>query len=468
MKSGRIILAVTCLFLSHKIGKATAASQKVLAFVHATVIDVTGAAALPNTTVVITGDRITAIGQSANELPPKDADIVDATGKFLIPGLWDMHVHWEDKDYLPLFIANGVTGIRIMWGMPMHHEWRKEIEKGSLIGPHMMIASAIVDGPDPVWPGSVLASNEAEGRLAVKMAKQEGADFVKVYDRLPRDAYFAIADEAKKENIPFEGHVPMLITAEEASAAGQKTIEHLTRLLSACSSHEAELLKSTKPGDSDAQRFQRSILAMDNYSPAKAAELFALFKRNHTWQCPTLTVLRTGTSLGDPSFTKDIRLKYMPPETRSEWNQANEDRSIHKFPAATTFLQRYFQKHMEIVGAMQQAGVDILAGTDTLNPFCFPGFSLHDELVLLVRAGLTPMQALQTATLNPARFMGRENELGTIAKGKLADLVILDANPLENIANTQKINAVVMSGRLFSRSSLDGMLADIESLEHFA
>jgi cytosine/adenosine deaminase-related metal-dependent hydrolase len=191
--------------LSFLVVQPLGAKENPLVFVHATVIDATGAAAQPDVTVVIKGNRIAAMGRSAEVVPPENAQIVDATGKFLIPGLWDMHVHWEDKDYLPLFIANGVTGVRIMWGVPMHHEWRKEIEQGSLLGPRLLIASTIVDGPNPVWPGSDTASNASEGRQAVIKARQDGADFVKVYSRLPRDAYFAIADEAQKTGASIRG-----------------------------------------------------------------------------------------------------------------------------------------------------------------------------------------------------------------------------------------------------------------------
>jgi imidazolonepropionase-like amidohydrolase len=412
------------------------AQENPLVFVHATVIDATGTPAQPDVTVVITGDRITAIGKSAEVPLPANARIVEAAGKFLIPGLWDMHVHWYDKDYLPLFIANGVTGARIMWGIPAHHEWRKEIEQGSLLGPRLLIASAIIDGPNPVWPGSDIASNAAEGRQAVLKAKHEGADFVKVYSLLPREAYFAIADEAKIQGLPFVGHVPDSISAEEASAAGQKSIEHLTGVLSVCSIQGA-------------------------YNPVKAAAVFAEFKTNRTWQCPTLTVLHLWAA--DPSIVADVRLKYLPSEVRSYWSPFN-NRFTNRVPETAASGKKTFQKNLEMVGAMQRAGVDILAGTDTGNPYCFPGFSLHDELGWLVRAGLTPMEAIQAATRNAARFMDREKELGTIQPGKLADLVLLDANPLDDIANTRKIAAVVYGGRLFPKSSLDEMLAKVEGL----
>jgi imidazolonepropionase-like amidohydrolase len=429
------ILFLLYLF-SFSVVQCLGAKENPFVFVHATVIDATGAPAQSDVTVVITGDRITATGKSAEVPPPAHAHIVDATGKFLIPGLWDMHVHWYHKDYLALFIANGVTGARIMWGQPFQHEWRKEIEQGSLLGPRLLIASAIVDGPNPIWPGSDTAGNAAEGRQAVIKAKHDGADFVKVYSRLPRAAYFAIADEAKKQGIPFEGHVPDSVSVEEASASGQKSIEHLTGVLSACS-------------------------IQGIYSPVKAAAVFTEFKTNRTWQCPTLTVLRL--SAADPSIVTDVRLKYMPSEVRSYWSSFN-NQFTNRTPETAAFGKKTFQKNLEIVGAMEHAGVGVLAGTDTGNPYCFPGFSLHDELGWLVQAGLTPMEAIQAATRNAARFMDRENELGTIQPGKLADLVLLDANPLDDIANTRKIAAVVYGGRLFPKSLLDEMLAKMEGL----
>jgi len=448
-----------------------------LVLTHVTVIDTTGGPARVDMTVVITGDRIAEMGKSRATRPPKNAEIVNGNSKFLIPGLWDMHVHWYDKDYLPLFIANGVTGTRQMYGVPMFQQWRKEIEAGQLLGPHMLIPSPIVDGPKPVWPGSIAVANASEGRQAVIQVKQGGADFVKVYSLLSRDAYFAIADESKKQGIPFEGHVPDAVTLEEASNAGQMTVEHLTGVLAACSSHEAELLKSAQEtvaaidaGQLPSVRFwgpeyrERQKLALETYSPQKAETVFAELKKNHTWQCPTLTLLRSMGYSDDPSFANDPRLKYIPRDIVSSWNPKADPFLKDKTAEDWALSKKVFSKDLEVVGAMQRAGVEILAGTDTLNPYCLPGFSLHDELGLLVQSGLTPMQALQAATLNPARFMGRENDLGMVDTGKIADLVLLDANPLDDIGNTRKISAVVFGGKFYSRTSLDEMLAKIETL----
>jgi imidazolonepropionase-like amidohydrolase len=445
---------------------------KLLALTHVTVIDATGAPAKSDMTVVITGDRITEVGASLKVRVPNGAQVVDATGKFLIPGLWDMHVHWYLKDYLSLFIANGVTGARLMWGMPVHQQWRRDIENGTLTGPRLVIASPIVDGPNPVWPGSVSVSSDAEARQAVVKAKQEGADFIKVYSRLTREGFLAIADEAKKQGIPFAGHIPQSVTVAEASDAGQKSVEHLTNIFAACSSREEEIRKESDaavanlgpgqmPSPVNIRKLTRSML--ETYSPEKAAALFARFKKNHTWQCPTLTVLRTTASLDDPNFLSDPRLKYMPPATRTQWDPTKDFRFKNRTADDFELARLVFKKQVEIVGAMRRAGVEILAGTDVLNPYCFPGFSLHDELVLLVSAGLTPMEALQTATLNPARFLGKENEFGSVEKSKLANLVLLDANPLEDIRNTQKIHAVVTGGKLLPKSELQRMLAAVET-----
>lgn len=472
MKFRLLIFLLLVLSCANRVARAQGES---IALTHATVIDGTGARSQTDITLLITGGRIAAMGRSATLHPPRDATVVDATGKYVIPGLWDMHVHWYAKPYLPLFIANGVTGVRMMMGLPLHHEWRKEIEAGTLLGPRLYIASAIVDGPKPVWPGSLTAANAAEGRQAVVKAKAAGADFVKVYSLLPRDAFFALADEAGKQGLPFEGHVPICVTAAEAAAAGQKSFEHLTGIMSGCSTEEAGLLQSAQaafagllatndPMTTLAELRGQGRRTLETYSSTRAAALFALLKSHQTWQCPTLTVLRNMRFRDDPSITNDARLKYLPPDIKLAWDPSRDFRSFTRTSNETVIARQTCQKELEIVGAMQRAGVGLLAGTDTLNPYCLPGFSLHDELGLLVKAGLTPMQALQTATRNPARFMGREHDLGTVEKGKLADLLLLDANPLADISNTRKLYAVIYRGRLFPRAELDQMLSQAESL----
>ncbi|MGH9842715.1 MAG: amidohydrolase family protein, partial [Blastocatellia bacterium] len=411
------------------------------------------------------GGRITELGPAKKVRVPKDAQVVDATGRFLIPGLWDMHAHWQRKDRLPLYLANGVTGLRIMFGFPVHHEARREIENGVLLGPRMFIASPLVDGPNPIHRDSIAVSNEAEGRQAVIKARQDGADFIKVYSLLPRDGYFAIADEAKKQGIPFAGHVPRSVTAAEASDAGQKSIEHLSGVAFACSNLEAELpadLAKLRADVAAGMNYLMLLWRLEGkhlaaYDEQKAARLFARFKKNDTWQAPTLGVLQDPVRRNEPDFS-DPRLKYLPPEQRGD---PRKSRVFQNFtPADYANLKKNLTKELQIVGAMQRAGLNLMAGTD----LALLGFSLHDELALLVQGGLTPMEALQAATRNPARYLGLLDSLGTVERGKIADLVLLEANPLDNIGNTQKIHAVVVGGRLISKSEIEAMLAKVEAV----
>ncbi len=435
-----------------------------------TVIGVTGGAAERNRTVVIEGGRIAAIAK--NVKAPKGAQVVDGRGKFLIPGLWDMHVHTVEPNFLRLYVVNGVTGVRDMFS-PINRiqQWRKEIATGRLVGPRFMAAGPIVDGPKPVWPGSVGVATEAEARAAVAKVKALGADFVKVYSLLPREAYFAIADEAKKQGLPFAGHVPESVTAIEASDAGQKSFEHSMGVFRACSSKEADLQKEALDvlnGPDTGMGLRRLLRSqvktlLETFDERKATALFERLAKNGTWVDPTLTVLRAISLLNDENFTKDPRLKYIGAMTRGFWDPKKDSRFQEMDAEQYEWSKRAVRRHMELIGRMRRAGVRLLAGTDTPNPYCFPGFSLHDELALLVEAGLTPLEALQAATRNPARYFGIESTTGTVEKGKIADLVLLDANPLENIRNTQRIAAVVVGGRLIDRRALDAMLAEVEA-----
>ncbi len=448
--------------------------SKPIELTHVSVIDGTGGPVESDMTIVIVANHIVQIGKAGNIHVTTEAQVIDGSGKFLIPGLWDMHVHWFEKDYLPLFIANGVTGIRQMWGFPEHFQWRKEIQKGTLLGPRMVIASPIVDGPNPIFEGSISVTSEADARVTVRKLKQDGADFIKVLELVPRDAYFAIADETKKLGIPFAGHVPISVSAVEASDAGQKSFEHLRGILETCSTREEDLRKgredaflnrSPDQGLPKPEKMRPLIrLMLETFNREKAAVLFEHFKKNHTWQCPTLTVLRSFAFLDDSTFQNDPRLKYMPSSIRTMWNPKTDFRFKERTSEDFELARQLYRKQVELVGMMRDAGVDFIAGTDVLNPYCFPGFSLHDELGLLVKAGLTPMEALQAGTRNPAIYLGMSDSIGTIEKGKVADLVLLDANPLQDISNTTKIAAVIAGGRFFNRFELDSMLATVQRI----
>jgi imidazolonepropionase-like amidohydrolase len=293
-----------------------------------------------------------------------------------------------------------------------------------------------------------------------------GADFVKVYTKLPREAYLSIADEAKTQGLPLVGHLPESVNAAQASDLGQKSIEHLTGVELACSDREDELRREAvavlaKAENQAVGELLRRIgaRAADSFSDQKAQDLFARFARNGTSQVPTLTVLHSLVSLDDPKFTADARVKYMSPSLRSYWSL------IKLSPETVAMLKDAYKRERGLVRAMHQAGVPFLIGTDTPGvPYVFPGFSLHDELALLVaEGGFTRLEAIQAATRDTARFLGREKDMGTVEPGKLADLILLDADPLADIRNTTKIAAVVANGRLLPRRELDQMLAEVEA-----
>lgn len=431
---------------------AVTASGETIAITHVTVIDATGAPPKSDMTVLIAANRIAHVGTSSETHFSKETREVNASGKFLIPGLWDMHVHLLSKEFLPLFTANGITGVRVMSGKLEYLEWRKDIEAGTLVGPRMYIASPLVDGRQSPRGGSIVVQNEAEAREAVQKIKRDGYDFVKVYSSLSREAYFAIEDEAKRLKMRFVGHVPDSITAWEASEAGQRSIEHLEGIAEYCSDYEDRRQAKSNP---------------QGYNADKCALLFDEFEKNHTWQCPTLSVLQNNVRLTAPNqdLKNDPRLKFMPPGLVSFWMMAATQRN-NAAPDAAVIGKGYYQLRKKIAGDEERAGLDILAGTDTPNPFVYPGFSLHDELSLLVEAGLTPMQALQAATKNATRFMGTDYDLGTVEAGKIADLVLLDASPIEDISNTRKIEAVVQNGKLVPKTELDKMLEEVAATAH--
>ena len=411
---------------------------------HVTVIDPASGRVRPDVTVVVSGERIASVGKAG---PPRGARVTDGRGKFLIPGLWDMHVHmrgtWDlgVRDdacrtfFAPQFTKNGVTGVRDLWGsLDDIRRLRAEIASGEAIGPRIVAAGNAVDGPRPALPGAIACANAEQGREAVVRLKRDGADFVKVYSLLPRDVYFAIAEEAGRQGLPFAGHVPNSVTAGEASDAGQKSIEHLQGVFLACSSRKSD------------GRFGESLrAAAESYDAGKAAALFAKFVKNGTWHTPTLTVLRSAAYFGDAEYMKDDRIELLPEIIRRFWRAGGMGMDASEDPAGR---RRQFERELRLVGAMHRAGVKILAGTDTPNPYVFPGTSLHDELALLVKAGLTPMEALAAATIRPAEYLGMTDSLGSIAAGKFADLVLLPANPLDDIGNTRRIEAVVLNGRV--------------------
>jgi imidazolonepropionase-like amidohydrolase len=452
--------------------EAAAAGTEVVVVLGATVVDGTNAPARPHSAVVLIGDRIAWVGPVA-ELPHRaGARIVDGRGRYLIPGLWDTHSHGIDLEPLfpPMFLANGVTGIREMWGYAENRATRDKIARGELLGPRVVLASAIIDGPVTLLrPPVQQVTNVEEARAAVRTAAAQGSDFVKVYFYLPPELFAAVADECHRIGLPFAGHWPYRVRMLEAARAGQRSFEHLFGLPIATSARRDEFLAilDATPFDPNAPRDffnlareldRRAALA---YDPVTAGNHFGGLRAVGSSLSPTFAVNRVISKPAE-TYAHDPRLKYVPQDTRDLW----VDRLPLFTPVTPTQVaqqEAYFEAQLRLVGAADRAGVGMLAGTDCLNPYVFPGFSLHDELDFLVEAGLTPRRALQVATRDAAAFLGHADSAGTITPGKVADLVLLDADPLADIRAVRRIDTVVTAGRVLDRAALDRMLAGVEA-----
>ncbi|OFW33501.1 MAG: hypothetical protein A3G76_11920 [Acidobacteria bacterium RIFCSPLOWO2_12_FULL_65_11] len=405
-----------------------------LAITRVNIIDVVDGRILPNSTVTIRSGVIASVTQ--NSAPPADARIVDGQGKFLIPGLWDMHAHMEatGESALQLNVANGVTGIRDMGSeLDLILNLRDATSSGRVLGPRIFAAGPILDDAPDDWPFRMRVRTAEDGRSAVQMLKRRGVDLIKVHDRTPREAFFAIADEARRQNLPLAGHVPLRVTVEEAIDAGQRAIEHLSNL-----------------------QLWRPCSGGAEYRPEACRPFFEMLARRGVWQTPTLFALRELSTIGTPASTVSAdQLAYASRSVRRLWA---ESQRLFVTPDVVRALTAGAAVGAVVTADMVKAGVGVLAGCDGL----IAGFCVHDELATMVRGGMTPLAALQTATLNPARYFGLQETLGSVTPGHRADLVLLDANPLTDITNIRRIRAVVISGRLLDRNDLDNLQAQVE------
>lgn len=451
-----------------------------LAFTHATVVDGSGAPPALDMTVVVEGGRVTALAPSARTRLRPGTRTVDLTGKYLIPGLIEAHTHSDGPETVipALYALTGVTTVREMRGQPVHHEWREKIRSGALLGPRWVIGSPIVDGAPSLWAADVGPTIEvrdaAEARRAVRRVKREGADFVKAYSRLSREAYFALADEARRLGIPHLGHCPDTVRIAEASAAGHRTIEHLHALLLATSRHEKEIrrrLAAVRLDPRDPSSLSRyhswfqqvhplEWRAVQGYDRDRADALFRSLAAHGTAVVPTLSVHRT-LELPDDVPSRAEEWKYLPAWQVESWPDQLAALTGGRTPEQARQIRRIFAHRLRLVSELHGAGVRLAAGTDTGTGYLVPGFALHDELALLVTAGLTPAEALRSATRDAARTLGLPG-VGSVARGQAADLLVLDADPLRDIRNTRRIHGVVVNGRWIPPEERRRLLAAVE------
>jgi imidazolonepropionase-like amidohydrolase len=531
---------------------------------HVNIPDLTGGPTLRDHRIGIAGDRIVSIApdDGNDETDPAAAVVVDGGGAFVTPGLWDMHAHILEYPGLPaaavagatfpLYVANGVLGVRDMGTHDFDtlKRLREEVNSGKLLGPRLVISGRPLDGKPPTdWIKRPIAT-AAEAREAVRDLRASGADFVKVYERLSRAAYLAVADECRKQHLMFVGHLPLAVTPREAILAGQRGIEHMGqgRLRDRCYGYLPEgekpapdadpiatsrlmramnnafagrvdpvwapdttawiasttgqgilaaldrdlgpvqslvvLRRSPRAGGMDVAVLARQARGERMYKfhveairriewlpnepdvelPGEVEALAAELRGRGVWVTPTLTPLRAIAHRLALMVKPDPRLVYVTSEVRDALQPSADPRYKTWTAVEWDFIQRAYDRDARLAASLRRLGVRMLAGTDGVTDYCLPGFGLHDELALLVAAGFTPLEALQAATTEPAAFMNRSRDMGSVAVGKLADLVLLGGDPTANIRHAASIRAVVRGGRYLDRAELDGMLERVRLL----
>lgn len=441
---------------------------------HATLVDVEHARALPGQAVAIRGADIVAVGEDATLAAQWRARrTVDARGRYLIPGLWDMHVHFgggpalveENKALLPLYVAHGITSVRDASGdLPGQVlAWRAQIANGQLFGPQLFTSGAKIEGIAPVWKGTLEAGDEAGVDAALDREQRDRVDFVKITDSTLKPELFLYAlSEAKKRGLRTSGHIPMALTVGQAVDAGISSIEHLDYAFQAGIPDEAAIAADFAAGRID--RAEASRRLHEGFDRATAMAAYRRFAERGVAVTPTLDGSRILSFLDSETHADDPYLAYIGPGLRRTYAWRVE-RAANATPEQ---IQARHARHARVAAVLPlllEAGVRIMAGTDAgfLNSYNYPGIGLHNELALYVRHGLTPAQALTTATRNGPAWFGRLDRYGAIAAGKAADLVLLERNPLQDIGATRGIDTVVMRGVVYDRAALDAMLAGVRA-----
>ena len=435
------------------------------------------------TLIIQDGKIIKIVPSEELQLDPQN-EIIDGTGKFLIPGLWDAHVHFSYiEDLAPrmfdLFMAYGITSLRDTGGkIDFVRKWKEASLANPTEIPRLMIAGPLLDGLPNVYDGSAPSRPPLSVGLGtvedvvsqISLLDSIGVDLLKAYEMLSPEQFQTVTRLAKEKKLKVTGHVPLSMDVISASNAGLNSMEHLRNLELSCAANAEELLSQRqtllRQGRNDPGGILRSRIhqaqretAIQNYDEAQAEKVLSVLAKNQTWQIPTLA-LSTGF-VARPYLRPDFQTSfaYLPDSIQRQWIQ-----NIEAFKArpVTQFNQDYTAWILEIVKKIHEAEIGIMAGTDCPIFFLTPGRSLHEELAVLVKAGLSPLEALKTATLNPAKYFNLEGELGAIQENMLADLIILDANPLDDINNTLRINGVIKQGNYFDRAKLDQLLSTLE------
>ena len=456
---------------------AAAREQADLLIRNATIVDVAHGKLVRGQAVAISGDTIRAVGPDGSigrRFTAKSQ--VSAAGKFVMPGLWDMHVHFgggpalvqENKNLLPVYVAYGVTTVRDCAADLSSSvlEWRGEVASGQLLGPRIFTSGPKLEGYKPIWKGTLEVGAPAEVEAALDKLQAMKVDFVKITDNtLKPDIFLYALAAAKRRGMLTSAHTPYALTIEQAVDTGLNSIEHIDYLIKAGSPRERELGAAFAAGKITYGDATNAFV--DSFDAGFARREYRRLATKGVFVTPTLNMIRILAYLDREDHSRDPALAYIGPGLRKTYDWRIE-RAAKATAAQVTARHKEYELSKRVLPMLVAAGIPVLAGTDAgyLNSFNYPGEGLHDELDRYVEAGLTPQQALVTATITGPRFLGYSARYGAVMKGKAADLLVLDANPLKSVKATRAINAVVLHGRLLDRSALDRMLADARAKAH--
>ncbi len=454
---------------------SNAAAQKKEAdvIIHdATIVDVEHGKLISNKAIVINGKKIIAVINEQQAASYVAGNNIDGKGKFIMPGLWDMHMHFgggdtlieENKNLLMLYLANGITSVRDCAAdiSPSVLQWRKEINEGTLKGPTIYTAGPKLEGYKSIWVGDIEVDNSKELNKAVDSLQKIKVDFVKITDNTMKPAlYLEALTETRKRGLQITGHIPAALTLTQVSDAGLSAIEHIGYLLRAGNSNETKYAAKIGSGQFTAKDYNKILL--QQFDTVAAMKVYHQLAKNGTAVLPTLSISYTVAYLDKDDHKNDEYLQYIGKGLRNTYNWRVE-RAAKDSADAIQFRHELFERSAGLLPLLQKAGVKIIAGTDAgyLNSFDYPGLSLHKELSLMVKYGLTPLEALQASVINGPAFFKRQKDYGSIAAGKIADLLLLDENPMQNISATEKIAAVIVKGEVYNRGRLDELLQEVK------
>lgn len=464
MKRTLLLLSLAAVFSGARAQKAPAD----LIIRSVSVIDVERGKTVPDQAVVVKNGRIIAVSATSKLRHTAPAE-VDGTGKFLMPGLWDNHMHFgggdtlahENRNLLPLMLAYGITGVRDCAADISHFvlPWRDSIARGLMEGPHIFTSGPKLEGYKSVWKGDIEIGTKEELALALDSLQGLKVDFVKITDNtLQPDLYLESIRATRKRGLAISGHVPYAIPMKTIVDAGISSIEHIPYLLKAGSSEEESISRQVAAGTLKGRALTDKINA--TYTQASALKMFRYMAAKGVAVTPTLSLGHILSYWDENDRSHDDYLRYIGRGLQSTYTGRVNNIRKHD-SAAIAFRKANYEQSSAVLADLVKAGVTILAGTDAgyLNSYCYPGLALHEELALMVKYGMTPQQALKASVINGPKFLGQKG-YGAVAPGMHADLLLLDANPLEDIHNTLQIRGLVSGGRWRNRAQLDELLAE--------